>query len=430
MDKNKIIIEIFSNGRWVQALEVGLVGSSDKGIKSATSSEYLLDYSLDGEAVSLTLPVSFEVVMQEHWPSFLLDLIPSGAGRRFWLKRLGLGEGPHADWSVLSKGGFNPPGRIRVKTSMISDESSIGGDGFKLEEVVNRSQDFLYYIEHYGGPVKGATGAGGDAPKYLLREDFRGRFHADLALEDSETKSYYMMKYPRGRRTGRDKEVLKGECYYYQLAHILGLGTLSQPLKYIEFDSTEALLIPRMDRIRGNEPQYLGLESLYAANEICDWPYTCSVHTLVPAIFKYSDMPLDDFTLYVKRDLANMIFGNTDNHGRNSAFLVDGRKARLSPIFDFAPMMIDPEGITRTVRWRNEKAGYISIEELINECRDILKMNNFSNELDGFMENICRFINSCQEGMTFLFDEAKDCKILLKNLKENQKYLKQLVQNI
>lgn len=430
MDKNKIVIEIFSNGQWVSALEVSLLGSLDKGIKSKTSSEYLLDYPLDGEAVSLTHPVSFEVVIQDHWPSYLLDLMPSGAGRRFWLKRLGLGEGPHADWSLLNKGAINPPGRTRVKTSTLTTESPIGKEGFTLEEVVNRSQDFLYYIEHYGGPVKGATGAGGDAPKYLLREDLKGKFHADLALDDKETKSYYMIKYPRGRRTSRDKEVLKGESYYYQLAQMLDLGTLSQPLKYVEYESTEALLIPRMDRIRGSQPQYFGLESLYAVNGICEWPYTCSIHSLMPAIFKYSDKPLKDFTLYVKRDLANMIFGNTDNHGRNTAFLIDGVKARLSPIFDFAPMMIDPEGITRTARWQKEESGYINLEELLNECRGILKVNHFDNKFDEFKGSVYQFVKSCQEGMTFLFDETKDCNILLENLGKNKKYLKQLIKKL
>lgn len=139
---------------------------------------------------------------------------------------------------------------------------------------------------------------------------------------------------------------------------------------------------------------------------------------------------MEDFTLYVKRDLANMIFGNTDNHGRNTAFLIDGRKTRLSPIFDFAPMMIDPEGITRTVRWKKEKAGHINLEELMTECRGFLKVNNLDNGFEEFRSNIHQFIKSCQEGMTFLFDEAKDCKILTENLRKNKKYLKQLIQEL
>jgi serine/threonine-protein kinase HipA len=42
---------------------------------------------------------------------------------------------------------------------------------------------------------------------------------------------------------------------------------------------------------------------------------------------------------------------NTDNHARNTAVqLVDG-KVRLTPLFDFAPMYLDPEVIPRALRW-------------------------------------------------------------------------------
>jgi serine/threonine-protein kinase HipA len=46
---------------------------------------------------------------------------------------------------------------------------------------------------------------------------------------------------------------------------------------------------------------------------------------------------------------------NTDNHGRNSAFLkyADGT-VKLSPLYDFAPMFLDPEGIPRSSRWGKE----------------------------------------------------------------------------
>jgi serine/threonine-protein kinase HipA len=60
---------------------------------------------------------------------------------------------------------------------------------------------------------------------------------------------------------------------------------------------------------------------------------------------------------YVKRDILNLALGNTDNHGRNTAVIKmpDGTSA-LSPLFDFAPMFLDPEGIPRSSRWEQEKA--------------------------------------------------------------------------
>jgi serine/threonine-protein kinase HipA len=45
---------------------------------------------------------------------------------------------------------------------------------------------------------------------------------------------------------------------------------------------------------------------------------------------------------------------NSDNHARNTAFLKNVRQVRLSPLFDLAPMELDPEGIVRASRWCSE----------------------------------------------------------------------------
>jgi serine/threonine-protein kinase HipA len=54
---------------------------------------------------------------------------------------------------------------------------------------------------------------------------------------------------------------------------------------------------------------------------------------------------------WVKRDLLNIAFGNSDNHGRNTALLKRPEGIWLAPIYDFAPMKADPEGVTRTTQW-------------------------------------------------------------------------------
>jgi serine/threonine-protein kinase HipA len=57
-------------------------------------------------------------------------------------------------------------------------------------------------------------------------------------------------------------------------------------------------------------------------------------------------------TEYVLRDLLNLAMDNPDNHGRNMALQkdIDGT-VRLSPLFDFCPMKIDPTGIRRSTEW-------------------------------------------------------------------------------
>jgi serine/threonine-protein kinase HipA len=50
--------------------------------------------------------------------------------------------------------------------------------------------------------------------------------------------------------------------------------------------------------------------------------------------------------------MLNIALGNTDNHGRNTALQVtaDG-VARLTPVFDVAPMFMDRSAIPRQTRW-------------------------------------------------------------------------------
>lgn len=50
--------------------------------------------------------------------------------------------------------------------------------------------------------------------------------------------------------------------------------------------------------------------------------------------------------------MLNLALRNTDNHARNHAVQrqPDGR-VQLTPLFDFAPMFLDPELIPRSVHW-------------------------------------------------------------------------------
>jgi serine/threonine-protein kinase HipA len=76
------------------------------------------------------------------------------------------------------------------------------------------------------------------------------------------------------------------------------------------------------------------------------------------AIEKISTAPARDLVEYLRRDVLNVALGNTDNHGRNTVFLRQaGGKTEISPLFDFAPMFLDPEGVARATRWQFERPG-------------------------------------------------------------------------
>jgi serine/threonine-protein kinase HipA len=57
-------------------------------------------------------------------------------------------------------------------------------------------------------------------------------------------------------------------------------------------------------------------------------------------------------------DVANLALGNKDNHARNTAVRrgFDGHIA-LTPLYDFAPMYLHPDGIARRIRWEGNDGG-------------------------------------------------------------------------
>ena len=57
---------------------------------------------------------------------------------------------------------------------------------------------------------------------------------------------------------------------------------------------------------------------------------------------------------WLSRDLLNLAIGNSDNHGRNTAVLKQPNELKLAPIYDFAPMRADPEGIIRMTTWSTQ----------------------------------------------------------------------------
>ena len=78
--------------------------------------------------------------------------------------------------------------------------------------------------------------------------------------------------------------------------------------------------------------------------------------------------PLELTLEYLRRDLLCWVFGNSDNHGRNTAVLRTPNGVVLAPVFDFAPMKMDPAGITRTTRWdRHERGGNVDWTGILDD---------------------------------------------------------------
>ena len=350
--------------RAVAEFEVRAESEIKKGYSGSGFLTYDVDYALAHmgrkgcEAVSCRYPVGMEMIQEPHWPAFLLDLLPSGANRRYWLVRLGLNprkdDGPQADWTLLLNGASNPPGNLRIaEASHSAQPPHPTHSGFTYKEVVDRAEHFIEYAQAHGAPIAGSTGAQGDAPKFLLSEDAAGRWHADGALPDELAVKHWLVKFPRGKDP-LDLAVLKNEGAYYKVARALGLHVGEMP----RFEKN-VLFVPRFDRSPTQKSvtntaglDRLGLESLASLAGIADFGVRTFHEELCAAIAKYVTDPAGDLMEYVLRDFANVLLGNTDNHSRNTSLLKypDGRIA-LSPLYDFAPMILDPEGISRVCRW-------------------------------------------------------------------------------
>lgn len=374
---SELVLEINCSGAWQTVGAVVLLGDATAGEHAASEVRYDIDYVTaylgcgHNRGLSVSLPVTFEPIRFRHWAPFLLDIFPQGAALRFIEQHFKIRDRREQYWQILTSVPLSPPGNLRTvpANSAAYSQSPIQAphEGFSRAEVLDKGEDFLDHMIACGAPVSGTSGVGGAAPKFLLREDRDGRFHADSALADDRTKACWLVKFPRGRKE-LDADILAAESSYLAIAKELGLRVGGIP----EYERG-ALFVPRFDRlIASNLPTYLGLESLYSASGIAIFGSHESHETYLKAIVHYSSTPADDFAEYLARDLLNEMMGNTDNHGRNSALLKSDSVTRLAPIFDFAPMKFDPEGVVPATRWADGKRDLLrTLREFSNTVPDL-----------------------------------------------------------
>lgn len=366
---NTATIEIFRGGQWRRAATVR-VEHPERGIESRSTLEYDMDYAINNTtsakaaAISCAYPVDMDLHNADHWPPFLLDIVPSGFGREQWLRKLDIRDGLSADWPLLLNGAAFPPGNLRIREAVekkspetpvyTADGTLVPAKehpGFSLDDVLRSDSKFVEYAHECGIYVGGSSDAGGVAPKMLLAESHDGRWHAEGVLADRDVRQCWLLKRPRGK-TQSDNTVLRNEAAYMRFAHELKLKVHAE-LKWKQ----DKLLIPRFDRLYdAGVSERLGMESLCSLAGVARFGAAISNDDLCAALLEHSTDPQADLIEYIKRDALNIAMRNTDNHARNHAVLKwpDGT-VRLSPLFDFAPMYLDAEGITRTCRWEGER---------------------------------------------------------------------------
>ncbi|WP_130804975.1 type II toxin-antitoxin system HipA family toxin [Acinetobacter ihumii] len=365
----KLTIQALIQFKWLDIAHLTLL-ESEKGSSSTCTLEYELEYALqhidlrDEHACSLILPIQLMIQHEaKHWFGFLEDIVPSGAARRYWVNYLHIQQLSiqQQDTILLKKGTIAPVGNLRIKESIPvqAEHSTLQQRRFSIIDVVNRNADFLEYAQQMGAISGGATGAGGEAPKLLIRLSHQNEVWIDTYQQRfDQPDQHYLVKFPRNNRSEIDCNILRAEYYYYQTLAELGFATIDhENMKLLEGEYYPSLWLPRFDTYwDGQQWQRAGLESVYSILnkpagshlnhfEVID--QLCRLLSKIEPNFNQQQFICE----WLQRDLLNIIFGNSDNHGRNTSFIKYNGKIELAPIYDFAPMKADPEGIIRSTSW-------------------------------------------------------------------------------
>lgn len=354
--------EIHLDGHWRPAATLELIGDIESGTDAPTRIAYLVEHALetsgrkDAAASSANLPVSLELVRLPTWPAFVVDLLPQGYGRQELARRLNIRAGArNADWPLLLAGAGNPIGNLRVTeaVSYAKDQAAGPSRGFTRDEIISRAGTFMEHLASEGYFVAGSSGVQGEWPKILLTQDQAGLWHLDHLLPDHLAVKHWIVKFARGDNA-IFRSILNIEESYYRVAADLGLHT-AEPLIH----ENGVLFIPRFDRVANpGQVSRIGQESLYSLAGKAGFDVALTHNQACAAMAAHCTDPAADITEYMLRDAVNIALGNKDNHGRNTAFQRFGNGCvALSPLFDFAPMFLHPEGIARRIRWEKDDGG-------------------------------------------------------------------------
>ncbi|MFM2087722.1 MAG: hypothetical protein RLZZ237_2591 [Pseudomonadota bacterium] len=396
-------LQVFIDGAWRDAAALTLMGEQLRGVKAQTFLSYEGNYVLehfyreDAAALSAMYKVDLSLINTPTWPPFLIDLLPQGYGRKELLNQLRQDEnaGPGADWDLLCAGGGNPIGNIRVKEAhaWVSERTIGQGRGFSMEEVVERAGDFNEYLAQHGLFLAGSSGVQGEWPKILLTRAHDGLFYLDHALPDEQAEKHYIVKFGRGENQAL-AHILRCEAPYMQLARKLGLHVHDDLLM-----RERALFIPRFDRevIDGKVRRY-AQESVASVCGLSQFGEVLGHNAFLLKLKGIaSDMPRETIE-YVKRDIANIVLGNTDNHARNTAIQRrDDGHIGLTPLFDFVPMFMHPDGIARRMRWEFDDGGAPQWASVIEQAVQTGAMD---------AEDLCAAVTDMIEPLGTLMDDA------------------------
>jgi serine/threonine-protein kinase HipA len=406
-------IEIFLNGQWLPAATLQTL--DDDRCRVDYLPEYLFGQE-GAEPISLTLGLHMQPdvrladdggsveVYDRRPPPFLYDLVPQGKGRALLVGLLQRADQDGLVLPLIDAGAFNPIGRLRVRSALAFYERQATSapqkaewkDGFTLEDIVGKSEGFLEHLSLHAMLAAGTTGVQGAAPKFLLTQNTHGQWFADLALDDALASAHWLVKLPRGRSEA-DRAVLRNEAAYLRVAKAMGLRTHEEPQLH-----GEMLFVRRFDReVDAQGTHRLHQESTASLAGMRGFGGAANLTQLLQAVRAHVSKPLRETVEYMKRDVLNVALRNTDNHARNTAVQKTRQgEVRLTPLFDFAPMFMDPEIIPRSAHWQFAGQRVTDFTDIVQRVAEQLPAGEGEHliaELSSFSEQVGRLPELAQD---------------------------------
>jgi serine/threonine-protein kinase HipA len=369
-------LQLHAHGTWHDVASVSLHGPENEGWKTKTYAGYAVEWAFehtgatDAHAMCARWPVGLEPLQAPHWPVFLIDMLPQGFGRQELLRHIGQSPtaGVVADWKLLLAGAGNPIGNLRVKEAAAWLRDNAGAQrGFTDDEVAQRGDEFSEYLASDGLFVAGSSGVQGEWPKVLLTRAEDGLLYLDHTLPDERAVRHYIVKFGRGPGP-QLASILRHEAPYMAIAARLGLR-VHAPLVLRQ----RALFIPRFDRqVHDGAVTRLAQESVATLTGMPGFEAVPSHDQVCLALIQHCTNPQDEVLEYLKRDVANLALGNKDNHARNTAVQRDfNGRITLTPLYDFAPMYLHPDGIARRIRWDGNDGGQPDWARVLNRVCEL-----------------------------------------------------------
>lgn len=389
-DAYRLTLQIFNADRWQDAMTLEF-SEPDKGFASPCRFGYESDYLVDhldhidtvfAKAVSVRVPLNWAQEAPRNAPAFLHDIAPAGAAKRFLASRFEMlsTDNVSSDLFLLARSTPAPIGHMRIKESLqaLNDRPPMG---FERQEVIDRDNRFLEYAYEQGAAIGGATGAGGEAPKLLLTQSHEGLLYPDAVLGDDQASQHWLIKFARNQGLQIDQDILRSEFHYYKGLQSLGIETVAVEGLALEMATKPSLWMHRFDRhVSDQGVERFAVESIYSLAGVTK-PGSAMSHLDVllqlAGLWQQTgqgEQVTDLVADYLRRDLLNKVLGNSDNHGRNTSIIRGPDSLRLAPIYDLAPMVMDPEGVTRTTKWPRplEVAGDIDWRGVCNALAPVI----------------------------------------------------------